>query len=130
MRHRRNRYLQFGTGVQKRSLILRSLLTNLVKHGHIVTTSKKAKVLKAEADSFLAKLVIMHKKYDENGAKRESIRLIKSKIFGEDEGKRVVSEIIPAIIASGKASGFIADYKMGPRSGDAAERVLVKISLD
>lgn len=129
MRHRKNRNLEFSTGVQKRHLVIRSLLTNLLKHGSIITTSKKARILKSEADSFLAKLVSMHNKLDEATSKRESIRLVKSRIFGENEGKKVVNEILPALVSSGKVSWFITDYKMGPRPGDAAEKVMVKVNV-
>ena len=44
MRHRHDKTLEFKTGVQKRSLVIRSLLTNLVKYGAIKTTSKKAMI--------------------------------------------------------------------------------------
>lgn len=109
-------------------MVVRSLLTNLVKYGAIKTTSRKAFVLKAEADSFFATLVKYAKTKDKKDAKREMDRLVKRRIFGEQEGKKVVNEIIPMMIESGKTSGFIANYKLGPRKGDAAEHVLVKIA--
>lgn len=127
MRHRHDKTLEFKTGVQKRSLVIRSLLTNLVKYGAIKTTSKKAMILKARADSFFAKLVTLMKSDDQASGKREAIRLVKSQIFWEDEGKKVINEIVPMLVESGKNSGFVSDYKMGPRAGDAAEAVLVKI---
>jgi len=81
MRHRHDKTLEFKTGVQKRSLVIRSLLTNLVKYGAIKTTSKKAMILKARADSFFAKLVTLMRSEDKASGKREAIRLVKSQIF-------------------------------------------------
>ena len=58
------------------------MLSNLVKNGRIVTTPKRAKVLKAEADAFFSKLVRTYSRYsDENESKRECINIVKSDIF-------------------------------------------------
>ena len=128
MRHRDNKKIELNLGAQKRSLVERSLLTNLVKHGAIKTTKKKAKVLKSVADKFFSKMVSMHTKLEKKDFEREAIRLTKATIFGEAEGKKVIREIVPMLIASKKTSGFIADYKLGARAGDAAEEILVKIA--
>jgi len=71
------------------------LLTNLVKNGKTTTTPKRAKVLKAEADTFFANLVRMSKKLEEKDARRECIRYIKSQIYGEPEGKKVLNVLLP-----------------------------------
>lgn len=127
MRHRHKKNLKFRTGVQKRSMVVRSLLTSLVKYGAIKTTARKSKILKAEADSLFSRLVRLMNNEDQSAGKREAIRVVKSLIFGENEGKKLINELLPTLIASGKTSGFVANYKMGPRVGDAAEAVLVKI---
>ena len=45
MRHRKNKLLQIRGSVQKRDLVMRTMLTNLIRYGHLTTTEKKAKVL-------------------------------------------------------------------------------------
>jgi len=81
MRHQNNKLIQLSTGNKKRSLFVRTLLTNLVKNGAVTTTPKRAKVLKAEADSFFSNLVRIDSKYEEKDAKRECINMIKSTIY-------------------------------------------------
>jgi ribosomal protein L17 len=87
-------------------------LTNLIKNGKTTTTPKRAKVLKSEIDSFFAKLVSINKKLAPADARRESIRYIKSIIFGEAEGKKVLNVLLPKYIESGSTSSFVADYKL------------------
>jgi ribosomal protein L17 len=96
MRHKKNKLIELNTGMQKRTLVMRNLLTSLVKHGEITTTPKKAKVLKAYADSFFARLMGNFVKYQQTSdVRRESIRFVKDTIFGNDEGKKVVNDLIP-----------------------------------
>jgi ribosomal protein L17 len=102
MRHSFNRHLELETGVKKRSIFIRNLLTSLVKSGKVVTTVKRAKVLKAEADSFFAKLVQLASSEDQSYGRREAIRLIKATIYGEQEGKKLINELIPQLASTGK----------------------------
>jgi len=127
MRHKKKRILELSTGVQKKQNVIRNLLTSLVASGQMVTTIKRSKVLKATADKFFARLVWLHAKNDEATAKRESIRYVKSLIYTEKEGKKVINELLPKYLAEGKTSGFVMNVKMWPRPGDAAEKVLVKL---
>ena len=85
MRHRSNKLLKLRGSVQDRHLTMRTMLTNLIKHGHLTTTEKKAKVLVAYADSFFAKLVSMNNTLEQSVAQRETIRLVKSRVYGNDE---------------------------------------------
>lgn len=93
---------------------MRTLLTNLVTSGHIVTTPKRAKVLKAYADHFFARLVRLHADRPEDAA-RESIRYVKSVIWTTDAGKKVTTELVPQYIEQNKTSGYVANYKLGFR---------------
>lgn len=127
MRHKNNKMLELHTGAKKRQIFVRQLLTNLVKNGKTVTTPKRAKVLKAEVDSFFANLVRMSKKLDEKDAKRECIRYIKSQIFGEAEGKKVLNVLLPKFIADWATSSFVADYKLGFRVGDGVQKIMLKL---
>ena len=127
MRHKDNKMLELHTGAKKRQVFVRQLLTNLVKNGKTTTTPKRAKVLKSEVDSFFANLIRMSKKLSEKDGKRECIRYIKSKIYGEAEGKKVLNVLLPKYKESGATSSFVADYKLGFRSGDGVQKILLKL---
>lgn len=74
-------------------------MTNLIKNGKIVTTEKRAKVLKSEANFFFSRLVRLAKTLEPKDAKRESDRFIKSIIYGEAEGKKVMTDYLPKYTA-------------------------------
>jgi len=129
MRHKHNKLIELTTGQhQTRSNLIRTLLTNLIRTGEMTTTSKRAKVMKSEADKFFSRLVGLFDMYaDEKDVRREAIRIVKSTVFSEAEGKKVIDELLPKYRAAGKKSGFVADYKMGYRKGDGAEKVLIRL---
>ena len=127
MRHKKKRTLELSTGVQRKDNVIRTLLTNLITHGEMITTPKRAKVLKAQADSFFARLVKLSMKYDEADARRESIRIVKSVLYTEVAGKRAIDEFLPRYLEEKRTTGFVTDNKLGPRPGDAAERTLVRL---
>lgn len=127
MRHKKKRILELSTWVQKKQNVIRNLLTSLVASGQMVTTIKRSRVIKSVADKFFGRLVRLHEKNDESTAKRESIRYVKSLIFTEKEGKKVIQDILPRYLESKKTCGFVMNVKLGPRPGDAAEKVLVKL---
>jgi len=127
MRHKKNRLIEFNTGVKKRKTVEREMLTSLVKHWKMKTTPKKAKVLKALADKFFAKLMDLSTRYeDEKDGIREVTRYVKSVIYG-DEGKIVIQKRLPKYKEENKTSWFVADYKLGFRKGDGVEEILVKL---
>ena len=127
MRHRINKLKELNTWAKKKEVFLRNLLTSLVKHGKVVTTPKRAQVLKAEADSFFSKLVKTYNRYnEEKESRRECIRIIKATIYGEDEGKKVINELLPKYIAE-KNNSFVSSYKLGFRKGDATEEIMLKL---
>ena len=128
MQHRKNRLLEISTGAKSKGVFLRQMLTNLGRTGKVTTTVKRAQVLKSYADSFFSKLVSNVARYDEVNARRENIRYIKSEIFWDAEGKRVLDVLLPQMLESGKTSGFVIDYKLGYRQWDGAESILVKIA--
>ena len=127
MRHRINKLKQLNTWAKKKDVFIRNLLTSLVKSGRVSTTPKRAKVLKAEADSFFAKLVKIYNRYnEESDSRRECIRIIKATIYGEDEGKKVMNELLPKYIAN-KNKSFVASYKIWFRKGDAAPITMLEL---
>ena len=128
MQHRKNTLLEINTGVKSKWVYIRQMITNLIKNGKVTTTSKRAAVLKAEADVLISRLVSNTKNYSEKDARRENIRLIKSIVYSETEGKKLLNDLLPKYIESGKNSGFICTYKLGYRLGDGAEKILVKLA--
>ncbi len=127
MRHQHNKLLELSTWDKKYSVFVRQLLTNLVRTGKVTTTSKRAKILKAEANEFFSRLLRIYRNYEAKDAKREAIRYIKSTIYGEEEGKKVLNTWLPKYLAEGAPKSFVADYKLGYRVGDAAAKILLKL---
>jgi ribosomal protein L17 len=129
MRHRQNKLLNINTGAKKKQVFLRGLLTSLVTYDQVTTTSKRAKVLKSQADSFFSKLMdIQTRNSKQEDANRECIRLIKSTIYSEAAGKRIMSDLLPRYKKENRTSSFVADYKVGFKPGDGSLKVLVKLA--
>jgi ribosomal protein L17 len=115
MRHHSDKLIQLATGqYQTRSNVLRTLLTNLVTSGYIVTTPKRAKVLKAYADHFFGRLIKLHVERPDD-ATREAIRYVKSVIWTEDAGKKVTTQLVPEYLGQKRTSGYVANHKLGFR---------------
>lgn len=121
------RVRNLASGAQKTENRLRNLLTSLVAHNQIVTTQKKAQVIKSTANSFFSRLVRLYSTRDAAEARRESIRLIKATLYTDAEGKKLLDELLPRWIDNEVTNSFVIDVKLGPRAGDAAEQVLVKL---
>ena len=119
--------LELHTWAKTRHVFVRQLLTNLIKNGKTTTTPKRAKILKAEVDAFFANLIRLSKKLSEKDARRESIRYIKSQIYGEAEGKKVLNILLPKYKESWAISSFVADYKLWFRVGDGVQKILLKL---
>lgn len=128
MRHQKNKLIELSTGAKERRIFIRQLLSSLIRTGKVVTTPKRAKVLKSEADSFFSKLLQIAKRYaDEKDGKRECIRYVKSVIYWEEDGKKVITTLLPKYKEAGNVSSFVADYKVGFRVGDASPKIMLKL---
>ena len=129
MRHRSNRMLEIAWSVQKRTIVMRVMLTNLITHGYMTTTEKKAKVLAAYADEFIAGMVKLYASLPEADATRIAINKIKSTLYGNDLGKTFLRDMVPSYVKSGKKSWFLSMTKLWTiRKGDRWEAI--KITLD
>ena len=129
MRHHYNRFLELNTGVQKKSNVVRNMLTSLVKHKRVTTTPKKAKVLRYEAEKFFAKLVRTYNRFEnKEDALREVKRIILANTFGGDDTVEIVldDKLLP-YIQEGRKSGFARLYRGGVRQGDNVEKVIVEL---
>jgi len=128
MRHKKNPLIELSTGAKERRIFVWQLLTSLVRTGKVVTTPKRAKILKSEADSFFSKLLDIATRYpDKKDGKRECIRYTQSVIYGEEDGKKVINTRLPKYKEAGNKSSFVADYKVGHRVGDAAPKIMLKL---
>ena len=128
MRHRYKHTLDLVVGVKGPKIAMTEMLTNLVTSGHVTTTEKKAFVLKAHADSFFSRLVQTYNaQADEKNSRRLCAGIIKSHIYGDIAGKKLLNDILPKLLKDKKVSGFVADYKVGFRKGDGSLKVLLKL---
>ena len=128
MRHHYNRLLQLKTGVQKKTNVLRNLITSLFREKRITTTPKRAKVLKYEIEKLFAKLVRTYKRYEN---KEDSLREVKRILTAIVYDKAVIDEIIESkllpYVEENRVSWFARNYKVGVRKGDAVEKIMVEL---
>lgn len=127
MRHRQKRSLELRGAVQSTSATLRTMLTNLVRYGHLTTTEKKGKVLIAYTNAFFSHLMAVANERDVRDAQREIIRWIRSVIYTTDEGKKITGELIPSYQNQQLVSSFVSHVKLGKRKGDAAEQIRIEL---
>jgi len=128
MRHQYNKLLQVNTGAKSKWVFMRMQLSSLIRAGKITTTPKRAKVLKAYTDEFFSTLLSFDSKYDEKWALREAIKYVKSVVYGEEEGKKVISTLLPKYREEKRTSGFTTSYKLGFRVWDAAAKIMLKLA--
>lgn len=128
MRHKYNKLLQVNTGVKSKSVFMRMQLSSLLRAGKLTTTPKRAKVLKAYTDEFFSILLNISAKYEEKDATREAIRFVKSVVYGEAEGKKVIETLLPKYKEEKRKSGFTTEYKLGYRVGDASQKIMLKLA--
>ena len=129
MRHHYNRLLELNTGVQKKSNVVRNLITSLVENKRVTTTPKRAKVLKYETEKLFAKLVRTYNRYEnKEDSLREVSKIILSNTFGGDRiVKKVIEDKLLPYIEEWRTSGFVRTYRVWTRVGDAAEKFLVEL---
>ncbi len=128
MRHKYNKLLQVNTGAKSKSVFMRMQLSNLLRAGKLTTTPKRAKVLKMYTDEFFSTLLNISAKYEEKDATREAIRFVKSVVFGEAEGKKVIETLLPKYKEENRKSGFTTEFKLGYRVGDASQKIMLKLA--
>lgn len=128
MRHKHNKLLEVNTGAKSKSVFMRMQLSSLLRAGKLTTTPKRAKVLKAYADEFFSTLLGILNKYEEKDAQREAIRYVKSVVYGEEEGKKVIATFLPKYKEENRKSGFTTEYKLGYRVGDASPKIMLKLA--
>jgi len=107
---------KLGRETAHRNLMLRNLVTSLIKSGRIETTEAKAKEARKLAD----KMVTLAKRGDLH-AKRQALAFMTD----ETVVKNLFDEIAPKYAE--RNGGYTRILKIGPRRGDAAEMVIIEL---
>ncbi len=109
-------YRKLGKPTAHRKLMLRNLVTDLLREGRISTTDCRAK----EARKIAEKMITLGKRGDLH-ARRQAM----SVIFDEDVVKKLFDEVAPKYAE--RNGGYTRILKLGPRQGDAAEMVFLEL---
>ncbi|MBP6886124.1 MAG: 50S ribosomal protein L17 [Candidatus Pacebacteria bacterium] len=104
----------FGREMQQRKAFLKGLLTSLVSHGKIRTTTARAKTLKTIADKAVTQ------------AKRGSLasRRLLLRSVGSAAAEKLSKEIAPKF--ADRAGGYTRVIKLGRRSSDGSPVAIVE----
>lgn len=109
-------YRKLGRESAHRNLMLRNLVTSLLKNGKIITTEARAKETKRLAE----KMITLGKRGDLH-ARRQALAFITE--------ETVVTNLFEQVAPKYKDvnGGYTRIMKMGPRRGDAAESVILEL---
>ncbi|MFW5647734.1 MAG: 50S ribosomal protein L17 [Candidatus Alkaliphilus sp. MAG34] len=109
-------YRKLGRSSAHRDLMLRNLVTSLLKNGRIETTDTKAK----ETRKLAEKMITLAKRGDLH-ARRQVLGFVTE----ETVVKELFDEIAPKY--EERNGGYTRIMKLGPRRGDAAEMVIIEL---
>jgi large subunit ribosomal protein L17 len=123
MRHRvAGRRLNRSSGHRK--ALRRNLITELFRHERIHTTRAKAAAVRGAAE----KLITTAKRgnaAEDNAKTVHARRLVSAQINDTEIVKKLFDELAPRYVD--RMGGYTRVIKIGPRSGDAAEMVLLEL---
>lgn len=109
-------YRKLGRPSAHRNMMLRNLVTSLLKHGRIETTETRAK----EAKKIAEKMITLAKRGDLH-ARRQVLAFVTEK----EVVKNVFEDIAPKY--QDRNGGYTRMYKLGPRRGDGAPMVILEL---
>ncbi|MCG1024413.1 MULTISPECIES: 50S ribosomal protein L17 [Dehalobacter] len=109
-------YRKLGVNMSRRRVMLRNIVTSLLKHGKIETTEARAK----ELNSLAEKMITLGKRGD-LAARRQAMEFL----LDETVVKELFDTIAPKY--ADRQGGYTRIMKNGYRRGDAAEMVLVEL---
>jgi len=109
-------YRKLGRPTAHRNLMLRNLVTSLLKNGRIETTVTRAK----ETRKLAEKMITLAKRGDLH-ARRQVLSFVTDK----EVVKVLFEEIAPKY--QERNGGYTKIYKLGPRRGDAAPMALLEL---
>ncbi|KYO63903.1 MULTISPECIES: 50S ribosomal protein L17 [Thermovenabulum] len=107
---------KLGRDSGHRKMMLRNLVTSLLRHGRIITTETRAK----EVRSIAEKIITTAKKND-----LASRRLVLAEVLDETTVKELFDKIAPKY--QDRNGGYTRIVKIGPRRGDSAELVVLEL---
>lgn len=116
MRHR-CRVPQLGKPADQRKALLRSLATELIRHGRITTTKTRAKAVQAEAEKMISLA-----KDGSLSARRQALGYLYDK------------QLVHALFAQAperygaRAGGYTRIIRTVPRRGDNAEMAIIELT--
>ena len=107
---------KLGRPTDQRRAMLRSLVTNFLKHGRIETTYHRAK----ETKNIAEKMITLAKRGDLH-ARRKVLAFVTE----EEVVKNLFDNIAPKYAE--RNGGYTRIYKVGPRRGDGAEKAILEL---
>ena len=109
-------YRKLGRVTSHRNLMLRNLVTDLLRNGRIETTVTRAKETRRMAE----KMITLAKRGDLHAR-----RQVLSYVLEEEVVKTLFEEIAPKYAE--RNGGYTRIIKKGPRRGDGAEVVILEL---
>lgn len=103
-----------------RKLLFRNLIRELYIHERITTTEAKARAIRAEAERLITKA-----KHGVSGDRVHAQRQLVAFLNDKTVVKKVFDEFAPRYAA--RNGGYTRMIKIGKRSGDAAEMVVLEL---
>jgi large subunit ribosomal protein L17 len=103
-----------------RKLLIRNLIKELYIHERITTTEAKARAIRAEAERLITKA-----KHGVSGDRVHAQRQVVAFLDDKTIAKKVFDEFAPRYAA--RNGGYTRMIKIGKRSGDAAEMVVLEL---
>jgi large subunit ribosomal protein L17 len=122
MRHKVAGY-KLSRDKDERAALRRILINQLFTHERIRTTQAKAHSVRGQAES----LITLAKRGNEAGEAKmvHARRLAAARLGNPEVVKKLFEDIAPRYVD--RVGGYTRILKLGPRSGDAAEMVLLEL---
>ena len=122
MRHQISGY-RLGRSTGARLALRRNLIKQLYTHERIQTTRAKAAAIRGEAERLIT--IARNSAQGSDIEKVNARRLVISKLGDNQLITRLFDEIAPRFAT--RNGGYTRMLKLGPRMGDAAERVILEL---
>ena len=117
--HNRKGFNRLGRKSSHRKALHRNMVTSLIKHERIKTTQAKAKEIRRTAEKLVtrAKVDSVHNR-----------RIVAKTVYEKDVINKLFIEVGPRF--SERPGGYTRILKLGQRSGDAADMVILEFLAD
>ena len=140
MRHRKSRH-QLGRAADQRKAVLRTLATEFLRHGEIITTIAKAKALRPEVEKLITKgkkgfIKDYEAAYDKaKGGDKDALkevlksvhlrRQVNSYLYDREVVTKVFEEIAPQYLE--REGGYTRIIKYRERRGDNVQLAIIQL---